>query len=282
MSSLHHENLLSGSELLQINLLIPGWKTSRTHQHQQRQHIGRSGNKEPCPTRRRNNLASKNRTNQQTNVSSSSVRTPTLCQCGHYRRTAPLLKHGVLLGVGPGRGIATASGCDRGRLERVHGRSRRDQLALAERFGIAEFPAPSGGCCYLADPNFARRLRDLIAHRGRDGVRVENILFLKVGRHFRLGPDLKLILGRDEAESRFLEERSEGHWTCLVADRHGALGWVEGSPDRDRMESIASLAARYSARRNEPTVEVVLRKESEEIRLRVPPAEDGWARSLLV
>ena len=171
---------------------------------------------------------------------------------------------------------------DRGRLERVHGRSRRDQLALAERFGIAEFPAPSGGCCYLADTNFARRLRDLIAHRGRDGVRVEDIVFLKVGRHFRLAPDLKLILGRDEAESRFLDERSEGHWTCLVADRHGALGRVEGNPDRDGMDSIASLAARYSARRNEPEVEVVLRKESEEIRLCVPPAEDGWARSLLV
>jgi tRNA U34 2-thiouridine synthase MnmA/TrmU len=171
---------------------------------------------------------------------------------------------------------------DRSRLERIHGRSRRDQLAMAERFEIAEFPAPSGGCCYLADPNFARRLRDLVTHRGRDAVGVEDILFLKVGRHFRLGRDLKLILGRDEAESRFLEERSAGHWTCLVADRHGALGRVEGRLDRDGMEWIASLAARYSARRHDPTVEVVLRKENEEIRLWVLPAKDPWARSLLV
>jgi len=171
---------------------------------------------------------------------------------------------------------------NRSRLGRIHGRSRRDQLAMAERFEIAVFPAPSGGCCFLSDPNFARRLRDLVTHRGRDAVGVKDILFLKVGRHFRLGRDLKLILGRDETESRFLEERSAGYWTCLVADRHGALGRVEGSPDRDRMESIASLAARYSARRNDPTVEVVLRKENEEIRLWVPPAEDRWARSLLV
>jgi tRNA U34 2-thiouridine synthase MnmA/TrmU len=171
---------------------------------------------------------------------------------------------------------------DRGRLERIHGRSRRDQFAMAERFGIDQFPAPSGGCCYLADPNFARRLRDLVRHRGRDAVRVEDIRFLKVGRHFRLGPDLKLILGRDETESRFLEERSAGHWTCRVSDRHGALGRVEGSPDRDGMASIASLAARYSARRSEAAVDVDLRRDDEEIRLQVAPAEDRWVRSLLV
>jgi hypothetical protein len=171
---------------------------------------------------------------------------------------------------------------DRARLERIHGRSRRGQLAMAERFGIEEFPAPSGGCCYLADPNFARRLRDLVRHRGRDAVGVEDILVLKVGRHFRLGPDLKVILGRDETESRFLEERSEGLWTCRVADGHGALGRVEGDPDPDGRASIASLAARYSARRDEATVEVVLRRREERNSLRVAPAEDRWARSLLL
>jgi tRNA U34 2-thiouridine synthase MnmA/TrmU len=171
---------------------------------------------------------------------------------------------------------------DRDRLERIHGRARRDQLALAKHFEIEEFPAPSGGCCYLADPNFARRLRDLVAHRGRDGVEVEDILFLKVGRHFRLGPELKLILGRDEPESRFLEQRSRERWTCRVADRHGALGRVEGSPDREGLEAIASLAARYSARRRERSVAVLLRKGDEEITLHVAPAEDRWARSKLV
>jgi len=171
---------------------------------------------------------------------------------------------------------------DRSRLEGINGRSRRDQIAMAKRYEIAEFPAPSGGCCYLADPNFARRLRDLVTDRGRDAVGVEDILFLKVGRHFRLGPGLKLILGRDEPESRFLEERSEGHWTCRVADRRGALGRVDGNPDRDGMESIARLAARYSARRQEPAVEVLLWKDGDEIALAVPPADDRWARSMLV
>ena len=171
---------------------------------------------------------------------------------------------------------------DRERLTGIEGRSRKEQLGMADQFGIDEFPAPSGGCCFLADRNFARRMRDMLAHRDPDTVRSEDLVFLKVGRHFRLASDLKIILARDETEGNFLKARSEGHWTCQAADGHGAFGRVEGEPGPERMEPIASLAARYCKHRKEPRVEILLRKDEKELRLSVAPARDEWAQSLRV
>jgi len=171
---------------------------------------------------------------------------------------------------------------DRERLGRITGRSRSEQLRLASRFGIEDFPAPSGGCCFLADRNFARRLRDLVAQRGRDGVRSTDILLLKIGRHFRLGPELKVIVGRDEAESRLLESRRGDLATCRVADEHGALGLVDGPLEGESSRLVASLVARYSAHRAEESVEVVLCRAGEQVRLRAVPADDAWARERLI
>ncbi len=40
---------------------------------------------------------------------------------------------------------------DRERLLGIAGRSRKEQMSLAERWGISDYPQPSGGCCFLAD-----------------------------------------------------------------------------------------------------------------------------------
>ncbi len=42
---------------------------------------------------------------------------------------------------------------DRRRLLSIQGKSRRPQIALARQLGINEYEQPSGGCCFLADPN---------------------------------------------------------------------------------------------------------------------------------
>ena len=83
-------------------------------------------------------------------------------------------------------------------------------------------------------------------------------------------------------ESGLLEAHSEGNLTCRVADGRGALLLVDGEPGDDRMPVVAALAARYSSHRDEPIVEVVVRRASEETRLSVAPIEDAWARRRLV
>lgn len=90
---------------------------------------------------------------------------------------------------------------ERGKLLALSGRSRREQMRLAESLGIEE-PVNAAGGCLLTDPIFSMRLRELESHEGLDGRGLE---LLKAGRHFRLSEKAKLIVGRDEKENRMLE-----------------------------------------------------------------------------
>jgi len=87
---------------------------------------------------------------------------------------------------------------DRGRLLAISGRSRKPQIDLAERFGLQDYPCPAGGCL-LTDPDVADRLRDLFSHV--PGYAHRDLVLLTIGRHFRLNPDLRAVLGRTKEEN---------------------------------------------------------------------------------
>ncbi len=91
---------------------------------------------------------------------------------------------------------------DRRRLLDLSGRGRSKQLALAKKYSLTKFFAPSGGCL-LTDKIFARKLKDLM---DSDTLDFNNIALLKCGRHFRLGKDTKTIVGRDEKDNMVLLE----------------------------------------------------------------------------
>jgi tRNA U34 2-thiouridine synthase MnmA/TrmU len=86
---------------------------------------------------------------------------------------------------------------DREKLLAIQGRSRKEQLRLAELYGIREYTTPAGGCL-LTSEGFARKVRDLIAHKNAD---INDVLLLKVGRHFRLPHGGKAVVGRDKEEN---------------------------------------------------------------------------------
>lgn len=83
----------------------------------------------------------------------------------------------------------------------LSGRSRKPQMELAKKLGIKEYPTPSGGCL-LTDEVFSRRLKDLISCNPNFEMR--EIELLKTGRHFRIDPKTKLIIGRKENENEFI------------------------------------------------------------------------------
>jgi len=87
---------------------------------------------------------------------------------------------------------------DRGRLLAISGRSRKEQIALADELGVRDYPCPAGGCL-LTDPEIAGRLRDLFAHV--PGYAHRDLVLLTIGRHFRLSPLLRVILGRTQEEN---------------------------------------------------------------------------------
>lgn len=163
---------------------------------------------------------------------------------------------------------------DRDRLLGITGRSRKEQMAWSQTWGISDYPQPSGGCCYLADENFARRFHDKRLHTDADRIRREEMILLKVGRHFRLSPHVKIIVARDESENRFLSRFDPPGWRFEALDCGSPLTVVEGEPDEDLKILIASITARYSDRRHQPLVEVAARKDGIEERLLVSPVAE--------
>ena len=133
---------------------------------------------------------------------------------------------------------------DRSRLLDISGRSRKRQMALAENYGLNDYPAPAGGCL-LTDPIFSRRLKELLAHSPEPEMR--EIELLKTGRHFRLHPGLKIIIGRNKKENEAIERLAETQ--DLVARCLGFPGPVVlavGSSTAEDWEKAAQLATAYS------------------------------------
>lgn len=89
---------------------------------------------------------------------------------------------------------------NREKLLDICGRSRKIQIELANRWGIKSYFSPSGGCL-LTDPIFSRRMKDLLKHQQ---AFLDNVELLKIGRHFRLSQQTKLIVGRNEKENNLL------------------------------------------------------------------------------
>ena len=63
---------------------------------------------------------------------------------------------------------------DRSRLLGLSGRNRKPQLEMAKRFGLVEFPTPAGGCL-LTEPNYTRRLKNLMEHEGFSSAMIRGI-----------------------------------------------------------------------------------------------------------
>jgi hypothetical protein len=88
----------------------------------------------------------------------------------------------------------------------ICGRGRGIQLELAKELGVTDFDAPGGGCL-LTEAAFSNRLRDHYEHDDDDSSRLARSGLLRFGRHFRLSPKLKVILGRNHSENLELELR---------------------------------------------------------------------------
>ena len=101
-------------------------------------------------------------------------------------------------------------------------------------------------------------------------------MLLKVGRHFRVSHRVKVVVGRDEAENRFLERLRSGRWCFEVPDAGSPLVVTQGDPDADLRRLIAAIAARYSSRRGERPVQVMASRDEESELLQVVPASDGF------
>lgn len=143
----------------------------------------------------------------------------------------------------------------------INGRSRKPQIQLAGELGIHDYPCPAGGCL-LTDKGFADRMRDLMRHN--PDFTVHDIKLLKIGRHFRLGPSSKLIIGRDEEENDKLLALTKGDDLCVrPVTIPGPVGIGRGFFNSDHLNLAARILARYSDIPPGQYLEVEYRKAAE-------------------
>lgn len=127
----------------------------------------------------------------------------------------------------------------------IKGRSRKGQLAMAKHFGVQEPPNAAGGCL-LTDPAFSKRVEDLMNHV-KDIPSINDVELLKVGRHFRLSPNAKLVVGRNKDENEIIAALAEDVDAVLEAkDYVGPVCVLRGKHDLELLHKVASIVLRYS------------------------------------
>jgi len=133
---------------------------------------------------------------------------------------------------------------DRDKLLNISGRGRKEQFALAENLGVKDYPCPAGGCL-LTDKVIAARLRDLFDHT--PDYSHSDLVLVTLGRHYRLHPDLKVVLGRNQEENERLGSLAKDGQSIFEADDfRGPTILALGLLNAQREETIGEMIVSHS------------------------------------
>jgi tRNA-uridine 2-sulfurtransferase len=132
---------------------------------------------------------------------------------------------------------------NREKLLGISGRSRKEQLALAKKFGVKYFPTPAGGCV-LTDSEFSKKLEELFDKKKK--TKASDINLLRIGRHFWLGRS-KIILGRNHEENLALKKLAEKN-DILIEPKSipGPTALVRGKTSKAVFDFARDLLHKYT------------------------------------
>jgi tRNA-uridine 2-sulfurtransferase len=169
---------------------------------------------------------------------------------------------------------------NREELLNVAGRGRKVQMRLAAELGLTGYSAPAGGCL-LTDKNFSRRVRDLMADR--DDIDQEELALLQIGRHIRIRPGLKVVVGRSEHENLRLEGFADTGLSFRSVDFPGPLVLARGEPTAEEEILIGSIVRRYCTESRRGTRIGISGPRSADRQMEVMElAQDSWLAERLV
>lgn len=145
---------------------------------------------------------------------------------------------------------------DRNRLLDIKGRGRDEQIQLAQKFNISDYPSPAGGCL-LTYREYGAKVKDLIEYE--KGLSLHSVNLLQIGRHLRLTPQVKIIVGKNEVENNQLLQLASNHNLILeLADYQGPTTLYQGPLENRIFDLAAAITAGYSkAPRGEQTRVIV-------------------------
>jgi len=159
------------------------------------------------------------------------------------------------------------------------GRSRKPQMELAKRLNITKFPSPAGGCL-LTEEVFSRRLRDLMASDPLFEIR--EIELLKLGRHFRIGPRTKLIIGRKEDENDAIASLAKADDLQMTTPSvPGPIALLTGEVAPAAEEMAAVMAVSYSDAKTGETLVKIRHKGKDRLIMSRGQGKEGFVRFMI-
>ncbi len=159
---------------------------------------------------------------------------------------------------------------DREKLLNFHGRGRNPQMELAAKLGVTDYPTPAGGCL-LTQEATARRIKRYFSFRPELNA-LDELMVLKVGRHFYLDDNTLLVVGRNQSDNRILAGIGRPGDRYIRIDHHpGPLALLRTSEAAPAalLEQGARITARYGDGKNEPQVEARILNLSQEETARI-------------
>ena len=148
---------------------------------------------------------------------------------------------------------------DRELLGDLSGRGRKVQIEMSRQFGFKDYAQPAGGCCFLTDESYSKKLGDLWRVRGEKRYELDDIMLLKIGRHLRPCDDYKLIVCRDAGENNFAKGYRNRYDYMYASSHDGPLVLVDGQlRSREQKLLAASIVARFGKGRDAGHVDVTL------------------------
>jgi tRNA-specific 2-thiouridylase len=169
---------------------------------------------------------------------------------------------------------------EREKLLAIAGRSRKRQMELAKSYHIQAYLTPAGGCL-LTDPAFSRRLGDLFHHQ--DDVQIRDIELLKIGRHLRFSPAVKVIVGRRAQDNeRIVRLVAPGDDLLQVEAFPGPLCLIPNGGSMDDIEKVASICVRYSDAPADEAVSVLWSRNGAEQRISVRSCPPSLPAELMI
>ena len=133
---------------------------------------------------------------------------------------------------------------DREKLFGMNGRGRKDQMALAEAYGLTEIPTPAGGCL-LTEQASARRFFPLFERSATP--RPSDFDLANIGRQYWAG-DRWMAVGRNKADNESLERiAGPDDLVFKVRDLPGPLGVARRLPGAVWDEAAVADTAAFLA-----------------------------------
>jgi tRNA U34 2-thiouridine synthase MnmA/TrmU len=164
---------------------------------------------------------------------------------------------------------------DRNKLLAIKGRSRKEQMQLADELDVKNYPCPAGGCL-LTELSFVPKVRDVFDHS--DELNLRDFRLLKIGRHFRIADRTKVIIGRNEADNTLLEAALQAGETAVTwLDGNTPLGVVTGQQGEAHIELAARILLRYTKAEAAVQCRIKVRSDGAERIISIPNDMDEAA-----